>query len=279
MRQKRVKIGIIGFGNMGQAIAQRIKKNYEVWVFDKKEIKQTSALFRINVAKTISELVERSGGCVILAVKPQDVDSVFEEIKSTKINSLISIAVGISVGYIKKRLGEIHVVRAMPNLPIKVGKGVICIAEDTLEPEDRLLFAIGSYDSLGRIFYIAENMMDAATAVSGSGPGFFFALVESIAHQKQEHFAKEIFAPRLSDAALAVGFNRETAQELAREIAIGSLTLLQQSALSAETLRIQVTSKGGTTEAGLEALQGKIENLTEAVKAALKRARELSMEE
>ncbi len=265
---------------MGQAIAQRIKKNYEVWVFDKKEIKQTSALFRINVAKSISELVERSCGFVILAVKPQDIDSVLEEIKSTKINLLTSIAAGISINYIKKHLGEVHVVRATPNLPIKVGKGIICIAEDSLEPQDRLLFALGSYDSLGRIFYIAETMMDAATAVSGSGPGFFFALVEGIAQQEWERFAKEIFAPRLSDAALAVGFDKETAQELAMETAIGSLALLQQSApLSAEALRIQVTSKGGTTEAGLEVLQGRIENLTKAVKAALKRGEELSKKE
>lgn len=262
---------------MGSAIAQRIKKDFEVWIFDKKDIKQTSVLFRINVAKTISELVERANGYIILAVKPQDVNNVLEEIKSTKINSLISIVAGISISYIKKRLGEVHVVRAMPNLPIKVGKGAICIAGDNLKPEDRLLFAVGTYDSLGRIFYIAENMMDAATAVSGSGPGFFFALVEGIAQQEWEHFAKEIFAPRLTEAALAVGFDKEMVQELAMETAIGSLALLQQSALSAEALRIQVTSKGGTTEAGLEVLENG-GTLTEAVQAALKRAEELSKE-
>jgi len=263
---------------MGSAIAQRIKKDFEVWIFDKKDIKQTSALFRINVAKTISELVERANGYIILAVKPQDVNNVLEEIKSTKINSLISIVAGISISYIKKRLGEVYVMRAMPNLPIKVGKGAICIAEDNLEPEDRLLFAVGAYDSLGRIFYIAENMMDAATAVSGSGPGFFFALVEGIAQQEWEHFAKEIFAPRLTEAALAVGFDKEMARELAMETAIGSLALLQQSALSAEALRIQVTSKGGTTEAGLEVLENG-GTLTEAIQAALKRAEELSKKE
>lgn len=272
-------IGIIGFGNMGSAIAQRIKKDYEVWVFDKKDIKQTTSMFRINVAKSILEAAERSNGCVILAVKPQDVDSVLEEISSTKINSLISIAAGISISYIKKRLGGANVVRIMPNLPIKVGKGTICIAEDSLSPEDRLLFAVGSLDSLGRIFYIRENMMDAATAVAGSGPGFFFALVEGIPRKDWEQFAREVFALSLGNAALAVGFDTEIAQELAMETAIGSLTLLQQSALSPEALRMQVTSKGGTTEAGLEALEGKIENLTKAVRAALRRAEELSKKE
>lgn len=275
----KMKIGIIGFGNMGSAIAQRIKKEYEVWVFDKKEIKRTSSLFRINVAKTISELIERSGGRLILAVKPQDVDSVLEEIKFQKIHSLTSIAAGISLNYLKKRLGQVHVLRAMPNLPIKVGKGVICMAQESLDADDRLLLAIGSYDSLGRIFYIPEDMMDAATAVSGSGPGFFFALVEGIPQQEWERFAKEIFAPYLSDAALAVGFDKEMAQELAMETAIGSLALLQQSPLNREALRMQVTSRGGTTQAGLEVLQGKIENLTEAVKAAFNRAEELSRKE
>ena len=270
-------IGIIGFGNMGSAIAEQIKSSYTVSVFDKDKNK-TQDVCGLKVAENIQELV-KSNEVVILAVKPQDVDSVLEEIKPIKIRSLISIAAGISTSYLKKRLGEVRVVRAMPNLPIKVGKGVICIAEDTLEPEDRLLSVIGAYDSLGRIFYIQEKMMNAATAVSGSGPGFFFVLVESIPAGERERFAKEIFAPSLSAAAQAVGFDKEMAQEISIETALGSLALLEKSGLSLEALCARVTSKGGTTEAGLKKLQGNIEYLSEAVEAAKERAEELSKKE
>jgi len=281
-------VGIIGYGNMGSAIAQQIKRTYEVWVFDKIEIAPAPQLFKINIAKSIPELVERSHGRIILAVKPQDIDTVLNEIKGREVKKIISIAAGIPVTYLEERLSSVHFVRVMPNLPIKVGEGVICVAKESLEPQERLLLGIfgslpwcdlAGMERLGKIVAIPELMMDAATAVSGSGPGFLFALLETIPNADWENFAKKIFTPHLEEAALAIGFQKEIAHELAKGTAIGSLNLLRQSSLTPDSLRAQVTSKGGTTEAGLKLLQGKLENLTLAVKAALQKAGELSKKE
>jgi pyrroline-5-carboxylate reductase len=276
MLHNKKSIGIIGFGNMGSAIAKRIYSKYSVVVFDK-DINKTKNLSGVEVATGIIDLARRAE-VVILAVKPQDFETVFNEIKDFINGKLvISIAAGITTGYIEKYLGRVRVVRAMPNLPAKVGKGITCLYKGEYGTKEDVGFTEGLFRYLGKTLVLdSEDMINAATAVSGSGPGFLFSLLEVKGAKESREYGLNIFMPQLKQAAQEVGFDKTQAYILAFGTTAGTLALMADTKLSAEALRIQVTSPRGTTEAGLKVLQNKIENLTEAVKAAKRRAEELS---
>jgi len=267
------KVGIIGFGNMGSAIAERIKKKYKVFVFDKYSSK-TDTLSGIDKAESVSDLVNKSE-VVILAVKPQDFDNLLGEIKGAiKDKLLISIAAGISTGHIEKILDKARVVRVMPNLPARIGRGINCICKGFSAEEKDLEAALAIFKFLGTVFMFNEEMMDEATAISGSGPGYFYDLVEGKTLEEIKNYSRT-FATSLTASAVDIGFTEEKAKMLAEDTANGSVAFLEKTKLSPSEAKKQVVSKGGTTEAGLEVLH-KNGSLQDAVKAALKRAKELS---
>ncbi len=270
-----MKIGILGFGNMGAAIAERVKDKHQLFIFDK-DTGKTDNISIATVAVSVSDLLNNAE-VVILAVKPQDFEPVLIEIKKDIERQLvISIAAGITTSGIERLLGEAQVVRVMPNLPVKVGKGMTCLARGKYVSEINLSLARKIFELTGKTLVVNENMMNAVTAVSGSGPGFLYEFLSRLSSEEWDKFIQEKFIPAFSGAARKVGFSKEQARILADTTAFGSLALLKQSQSPPEVLRRQVTSKGGTTEAGLAVLAGKIENLELAVKAALKRAEELA---
>lgn len=267
-------IGIIGYGNMGSAIGQRLKAQFRVWAFDKDKSK-TAGLRGIEIAADVLSLIN-AVRAVILSVKPQDFEEVLKGISGaigTKL--VISIAAGISTAYIENRLGQVRVIRAMPNLPAKVGKGITCLCRGGFASAKDLDFAKKIFGNLGETMPVEESLMNAVTAVSGSGPGYFYHLIQGKKKQEWEDYAQLVFAPRLSEAAQRIGFTAAQAELLAQATVEGSVALLKESGLLPEVLCKQVTSKGGTTEAGLRVLLG-IDSLTDAVLAALRRAEELS---
>ncbi len=266
------KIGIIGFGNMGSAIAERLKAKYQIFVFDKdaNKIKNISGL---EICEEIKDLIERVD-TIILAVKPQDFGNLLNEIKdSVKGKLIISIAAGITTQYMENRLGEVKAIRVMPNMPAKIGKGMTCLCRGEFTTDDDLNFSQKLFDKLGKTLILNEDMMDAATAVSGSGPGFYFDIIESRQGRREKILQEFIFS--LTEAAKSIGFSPEEATLLSSTTGNASEMLIEQTKLSPVELKKQITSKGGTTEAGLEVLH-KGGSLKEAVKAALKRAKELS---
>lgn len=270
------KIGIIGYGNMGRAIAQRIKDKYVVAVFDKDKHK-ISNLENIAATQTPAQLVEQSE-IIILAVKPQDFDILFNEIKPYVAGKLfISIAAGISTGYIKSQLGlTTRVVRIMPNLPSQIGKGMSVISkeqniEDGLNSAWRLAYDI--FSNLGSVLPVdKEEMINSATAISGSGPAFFCHYV--IKENKKANEVRDEFVELLTQAAVNLGFDKREAQLLSVTTVDGTIAMLKEKQLSCEELIKMVASKGGTTEAGLEVLNfgGLIKDATEK---ASKRAGQL----
>jgi pyrroline-5-carboxylate reductase len=270
-----MKIGILGFGNMGSAMGERLKLKYQVFVFDK-DAEKTKDCPGITVVKSLDDLAN-SANALILAIKPQDFEKSLEEIKKhEQMHLIISIAAGITTSYIEARLGKKAVIRAMPNLPAKVGEGMIGITKGKYATDIDLSFVQGLFNRLGKTLVVEERMMDAITAVSGSGPGFLYELINNIPRAEWDSFIKEQFVPKLSYAAGQIGFTPEQAGLLAETTAQGSLSLLHISKIPAAILKVRVTSKGGTTEAGLLALHGKVENLELAVRAAFKRSEELS---
>ncbi|MCX5695541.1 MAG: pyrroline-5-carboxylate reductase [Candidatus Omnitrophica bacterium] len=274
----RKKIGIIGYGTMGSAIARTLaalKDEFIIFVFDK-EKEKLSGQAGVNIAKDIQDLITKSE-VVILAVKPQDFDHLLKEIKKSIQDKLvISIAAGISTKHIEKMLGEIKVIRAMPNIGAKIGESVTCLCKGAFATDEDLELAQELFYSLGAARSIDESMMNAATAISGSGPAYIFYFVEnsSLDPQNLAEHARHDMMKRLEKAAQELGFSEEDAAFLSANTTNSSISLLHQTKLPPQELRKQVTSKGGTTEAALEVLF-KGGSWEEAARAAQKRASDL----
>ncbi|MCF7907576.1 MAG: pyrroline-5-carboxylate reductase [Candidatus Omnitrophica bacterium] len=269
-------IGIIGFGNMGSGLATRLKRHYRVLVFDQ-DCKKTKALRGVKKALSIEELL-LDANQIIIAVKPQNFPSLLKKIKGNFDNKLfISIAAGISTQYIEKTLARVRVIRVMPNLPSKIGKGMSCLARGRFAKAVDLSLAKKIFKHLGQILVLNEKMIDAATAVSGSGPGYVYAFLESNCFSGRKVPAVLIrdFKLDFKKAARAVGFTKSQADLLVDATVSGSLAVLSHSRLSISQLRKQITSKGGTTEKALKVLK-RGGSLTDAVGAALLRAKQLS---
>lgn len=277
MGDTRKSIGIIGFGNMGQAIGERLKAKYEVWVFDKDKDK-TKRLLGINAADNTADLINKVDA-IILAVKPQDFDTILNEIKNSARGKLIiSIAAGITTAYIENNLLEARVVRVMPNIGARIGEAQtsLCAGKSALFGD--LAQAKELFGHIGRSWEISEKMMDAATAICGSGPAYIFYDMEKnhIDPGRVPEETEKKYIHELAIAAEKVGFDSDTALELAAATTSTSLRLAKMAA--PKELREQVTSKGGTTEAALRVLSAG-GSWADAATAALRCAKELSKQE
>lgn len=276
MGDMRKTVGIIGFGSMGSSLAEQIKSKYKVWVFDKDKNK-TKNLRGINVADNSIDLLNKLE-TIILAVKPQDFNVVLNGIKNyVKGKLIVSIAAGISTAYIEKTLSNAKIIRAMPNIGIKIGHSVTCLCKGKSASNKDLEVAQELFKYVGEVEDLSEKMMDAATAISGSGPGYYFDAIESNPEEYKNNTNKfsKAFTACLKKAARSIGFSDQKAKFLANWTVVYSALLLKQTKLPPAELKKQVTSKGGTTEAALEVLH-RGGTLVDAVKAAVKRARELS---
>lgn len=273
---ERKAIGIIGFGNMGSAIAERIKTKYQVSVFDKDKEK-TKGLSGIKIESSVVDLANEAD-VIILAVKPQDFSLVLEEIKDlAKDKLVISIAAGITIGYIEKVLGEVRVVRVMPNIGAKIGKAESVLCKGERATEQDLSYSKELFNNIGEIWVMEENMINAATAISGSGPAYIFNDME-IRQIDPHNVPKELeqeYIKRLKEAAERVGFDSKIAFDLAVSTTATSLSLSATAGISLSKLRQLITSEGGTTEAALKIICEK-GDWSDAALAAKKHAEKLS---
>lgn len=280
------RVGIIGFGNMGSAIGKRLKSNYQVFVFDKDKNK-TSNLKGINVVNNTTDLIKQVD-TVILAVKPQDFETALNEIKHyVKEKLIISIAAGITTGNIEKALGKAKVIRAMPNICAKIGKAGSSLCKGKYAKDTDLDLAKKLFDYLGKTWIMNERMIDAATAIAGSGPAYIYYNMEINKYDSKNlpALVQRYYIERLAEAGKEVGFNAQTALDLASTTTASSISLSAVSGIPPAELRKQITSKGGTTAAAIEIFQKSRSRKPNkkvwinAVKAALRRAKELSREE
>ncbi len=259
----REKIGIIGCGNMGGAI---IKQSPGLIIFDKdtKRMSEIKKKYNVRVAFDNQELVKKST-IIIIAVKPQDIESALKDIAPFISKQLvISIAAGITTKYIENKIGErVRVVRVMPNIAAQVKSGISAICKGRFALSRDILAAKKIFLKLGKVVSVKENHLDGFTAIAGSGPAYFFYFIEA-----------------LSNAGKELGFREKEIIDFVREVAKGSIKLIEETGLSVKDLLGRVTSKGGTTEAALNVF--KHEKLNEIVrKAMLKaadRAKQLSRE-
>jgi pyrroline-5-carboxylate reductase len=194
----------------------------------------------------------------VIAVKPADVEAA---VRATQARRVLSIAAGVTIASLETAAGAgTPVVRAMPNTPALVGAGAAAIAGGTHATDDDLAWAESILGAVGTVVRVPEKLLDAVTGLSGSGPAYVFLVVEA-----------------LVDAGVLAGLPRDTAVALAHQTVLGAARLLVESGEGPEALRAAVTSPGGTTAAGLRALEahGVRAAFLEAVQAATARSREL----
>ena len=183
MKKHKIKIGMIGGGNMGGAIIGGICKEYNVFVCEQDQKRLQWLKGKYKVASGDLETVVKRSQVIILAVKPQNFDSVLVELRPhlTQDQLVISIAAGITCRYIEKRLEpKTHVIRTMPNLPAQVGEGITGICAGKAAKNKDLILAQQLFSCVGVTVVIDEKYMDAITAASGSGPAYVFLFIESL---------------------------------------------------------------------------------------------------
>ncbi len=264
------KIGIIGCGNMGEAILSGIVSNRLVQPkdiivsdVDSAKLDNIKKAYKADVTFNNS-IVAKSSDVIIMAVKPQDMKAALLDISEflNKEKLLISIAAGVTIKKIVSIIGKDKpVVRVMPNMPALIKKGftAICFSKNVGKKEADLTKKV--FSCLGDTVEVKEKNLDAITAISGSGPAYFFYIVET-----------------LIKAGKGLGLTQDTAKKAVIKTALGSLALLSESGEDPSTLRKKVTSKGGTTEAAFKVFneEGLGRVMRDGIKAANKRSKELS---
>ena len=266
---------LFGYGKMGSSIAKgwMLKKlNFNFFVIEKvsslRKVASDDGFKAFENINKLNELVEiKSGDIFFLAVKPQQMKETIDSFFKFNINNIlfISIAAGLSLSWFQSQIGRnIKMVRTMPNLPASIGFGITAysktnnLSENDVENTNDLLRAFGKV-----IYLSSEDLMDVVTAISGSGPAYIFYLVEVLSKIGKEN-----------------GLQEQDARTLALETLIGSSRLLEVSNIDSEKLKKNVTSPGGTTEAGLEILEsmeiGLYPLLNSTIKNAKKRALDLN---
>ena len=268
-------IGLIGVGNMGGAILEglltkKIAAPAQIWVYDKvtEKAEEFKKRLKVNQASSNAELAKQAE-IVVLAVKPQDLQETAGEFMKQKGPStgsagtryplvLISILAGTPITKIRAAVGPgPDIVRAMPNLAAKVAQAMTALC-GTSDPA--LALAETIFSGCGRTIRLEEKHFDLITALSGSGPAYFFYLMELMAKEGE-----------------ARGLTHEQAGDVAIQTALGSAVLAVFAGESPETLRQKVTSKGGTTEAAMKELVKTFpQTFQAAIQAAYERGRELS---
>ncbi|MBL7251185.1 pyrroline-5-carboxylate reductase [Alloalcanivorax sp. C16-2] len=263
-------IGFIGAGNMANSLAGgMIAKGIRparIWMSDpsKDRLDEVSQLHRVHVTHDNLDVARRVD-VLVLAVKPQvmgDACAALREIIVERQPMVISIAAGVTVANLREWLGDAPIVRCMPNTPALVQAGATGLFAADGVSEEQKAMAGQILGAVGLTFWFdQEKELDAVTAVSGSGPAYFFLLMES-----------------LIDAAVAQGLDAATARQMVLQTAWGAAQLAITSEAGPEILRQRVTSPGGTTAAALGVFEeaGFREQVQAAVAAARERSEQLA---
>jgi pyrroline-5-carboxylate reductase len=269
MALKKKKVAILGAGNMGEALAKGLLRAGKVppdaltctdaRAERREEIQKKYGIHAIGDNRAAAEQAD----IVVLAVKPQVIDHLLDEI-APAIDArklVISIAAGVPIATLARKLGAgVRIVRTMPNTPALVGAGATALARGPHATDADLEQALSLFEAVGVAVVVEEHHLDAVTGLSGSGPAFVFMAIEALA-----------------DGGVKVGLARPVAMALAAQAVMGSAKLVLETGEHPGRLKDQVTSPGGTSIAGVHALEqhGFRAALIAAVEAATKRSREL----
>lgn len=263
-------IGFIGAGQMARALARGfvsagLVSPERIVASDPSSAARDGFVATVPGARPIEDNAQAAGEAEVLflAIKPQQMDAALETI-APAIGSrhlVVSIAAGVPLSRIRAPLGAApRLVRVMPNTPAMVGQATsgYCLSENATDTDDRLV--AGLLGAVGRVFRLDESLLDAVTGLAGSGPAFVYEVIDALA-----------------EGGVRMGLPGEIAIEMAVQTVRGAAAMILETGESTATLRDRVTSPGGTTLAGLEAMRKHrlSEALIAAVEAATHRSREL----
>lgn len=259
-----VRLVVVGGGRMGEAlvgglVASGWAEPGELAILEVVEARRSELAARFTGVDVRADVP--AADAAVVAVKPADVAAACAGLARAGVARVLSIAAGVTIASLEGWLGEgAAVVRAMPNTPALVGCGASAIAPGRAAGPDDLAWAEGILGAVGLVVQVSEPLLDAVTGLSGSGPAYLFLVAEA-----------------LIEAGVLVGLPRTVSQALAIQTVLGSARLLAESGQSPEALRAAVTSPGGTTAAGLRALEerGVRAAVLDAVAAATERSRQL----
>ncbi len=263
---KKTTIGFIGTGRISRALVAGLVRssNYRITGYDRDPVVRESfcKTFAVAGMSSMQELAEQAD-TLILAVKPYQMEDVLQELQNglRADHLLISVAAGITTEFIRSRsLPESRVIRVMPNTPSFVGEGMTALSAGKHAGEEDRKHAAAIFSAVGRVMFLDEKHMDAATAVSGSGPAYMFHIIDAMAR-----------------GGAACGLDNDDAVLLSAQTMIGAAKLLLESGKQPADLIQEVTTPGGTTEAGLKQMVAHDirQAMIDTVKAAAKRSSEL----
>lgn len=267
-----MKVLVIGAGNMGLAYARAISKSDylrkdDLMILDSAPEKtvELKKISNFDVYEDVKDCVPQAD-IIFVAVKPFHCDSLFAEMKPlvNKEQIIVSIMAGVTIAHVKESLGLTKVVRAMPNLPAQIGRGLTSFTESDEVTRLELLTVENLIDTTGRSVKLDnENDVDASTGISGSGPAYIFYFMQS-----------------MLEAALKMGFSEHDSKVLVGQTFAGAVELFNKSDLTPNKWMERVASKGGTTRAALDSMEDNNvkELIQEAAYAAFNRAVELGKE-
>jgi pyrroline-5-carboxylate reductase len=262
------KLGVIGVGNMGTALIRGwlkagLIKPEEIIIADRETDKIERLRREYGLQAADNQQVATQADIVLLAVKPQVITEVMVELQSLLNGSrlVISIAAGIPLSLMSDLLPEARLVRVMPNTPTLILAGMAAVARGPRADDQDLALTCRLFDAVGRSVVVDENLLDAVTGLSGSGPAYVFLFLEALA-----------------DGGVKMGLPRQTALLLAAQTLLGAAGLFLETREHPGSLKDMVTSPAGTTIAGLHALeQGGFRGLVmNAVESAAKRSSALA---
>ena len=263
------RIGFIGVGNMGSAMLKGILnteslKSDEVIASCRSEETQKRIARDLMIRVTLDNAEAAQADVVFIAVKPAQVDEVASQIREILHEG--QLVISVAAGYDLKKLhlafgADTHIIRAMPNTPAMVGEAMSALCTDELVTEAEKQTALGYFNCFGKASFVTEKLMDAVTGVSGSSPAFIYMIIEAMA-----------------DAAVAEGMPRKQAYTFAAQSVLGSAKMVLETGKHPGELKAAVTSPGGTTIAGVAALEkdGVRAAMIDAVRTAAQRSREMS---
>ncbi len=262
-----MKVGFIGFGRMGSALASGIidagvANAEDVVVSDVDgDARKRAVELRVDVAKNNVDLI-RQCDVIFLCVKPNKIGEVLKEVGSkTRGKTLVSIAAGVTLKSLESKTKGARVIRVMPNTPALIGEGAsaYCLGKNAGDNDAEIVEKM--LQSIGVCVRVKEEEMNAVTGVSGSGPAYVYAFIQS-----------------LINGGVKAGLNDEAAKKLAVQTVVGAAKMVRDTAKSPRELIEMVKSPGGTTEQGLKVLEEKkfSEIIEKTVEAAAKKAAELS---
>jgi pyrroline-5-carboxylate reductase len=262
------QVAVVGAGIMGEALISALISsgvNPELITISEKRADRSAELiakYSIRQAPLATNVA--AADALLLVIKPQDMAAVLEEIKGF-INPaavVITFVAGKTISFISNALGTANpVIRVMPNTPTMVGAGMAAASMGAGVTDDHKKFVLGFLAATGKVIEVSEDLQDAVTATSGSGPAYFFAFVEAMVAGAKE-----------------LGLSQEDATTLTIQTIVGAAKLLDESGKSATTLRENVTSPNGTTAAALASFGASDLNsmVAKAMKAASDRSQELA---